>query len=178
MTAGVVMLSLGIMAMVVRRGRAGRRMRSEMAAIERSLPDAVDLLRLAARAGTSIHLLIPVVLPRLPESLRSSFAEVQRRVARGERLGDALDALDSLGEPGEPLVALLRSAAFDGTSLSHGLDRIADDARLIRRRRAEQAARRLPVQLLFPLVICVLPAFVLLAVVPLVAASIGGLSLR
>ena len=45
----------------------------------------------------------------------------------------------------------------------------------MRRRRAEEAARRLPVQLLFPLVLCVLPAFVLLAVVPLLLAAVPQL---
>ena len=40
---------------------------------------------------------------------------------------------------------------------------------------AEEAARRLPVQLLFPLVLCVLPAFVLLAVVPLLLAAVPQL---
>jgi hypothetical protein len=48
---------------------------------------------------------------------------------------------------------------------------------VLRRRRAEEDARRLPVQLLFPLVLCVLPAFGLLAVVPLLLASLQSLQL-
>ena len=47
---------------------------------------------------------------------------------------------------------------------------------MLRRREAEERARRLPVQLLFPLVVCVLPAFGLLAVVPLLAGSLPALS--
>ena len=41
---------------------------------------------------------------------------------------------------------------------------VGAEARLLRRRASEVAARRLPVQLLFPLVLCTLPAFALLAV--------------
>ncbi len=174
-----VLLGLGIL-LGVRVIRWRRRRARELAvidAVDRSLPDAIDLLRLGAGAGLSVHQLIPTVLHRLPAPVQPGFIEVQRRVERGVRLGDALDGLDALGGSGEPLVAVLRSAAFDGTSLSRGLERIAGDARILRRRRAEQMARRLPVHLLFPLVLCVLPAFVLLAVVPLIAASLGDLSL-
>lgn len=170
-------VSVAVLIAGLRRRRTHGFRRAEVDAIDRALPDAIDLLRLCARAGTSVHQLIPMALPRLPEPIASAFTEVQRRVECGLRLGDALDALDGLGEGSEALVAVLRSAAFDGTSVIAGLDRVVDDARLLRRRRAEQVARRLPVQLLFPLVICILPAFALLAVVPLVAASLGELSL-
>jgi len=43
------------------------------------------------------------------------------------------------------------------------------------RRAAEAHARRIPVRLLFPLVFLVLPAFVLLTVVPGLAAGLGRL---
>ena len=146
-------------------------------AISRALPDVVDLLRLGVLAGLTSHQLLPAVLDVLPDEVAPTFAEVQRRVDLGVRLGDALDALDDLGDDAHPLVAAMRSTAFDGTPLLPALDRVAADTRLLRRRRAEQDARRLPVRLLLPLVLCVLPAFVLLAVVPLVAASFGALSI-
>ena len=62
-----------------------------------------------------------------------------------------------------------------GVPLTEGLDRVAREARLERRRRAEERARRLPVLLLFPLVLCVLPAFGLLTVVPLLVGSLPDL---
>lgn len=140
-----------------------------------AVPELVDLFRLAVGAGLSVHQVIPVVVPHAPEVSLPALREVQRRVAVGARLGDALDALDELGEPVRPLVSALRAAAFDGVALAPALDRAAADARLQRRRSAEISARRLPVQLLFPLVLCVLPAFGLLAVVPLIVAALGSL---
>lgn len=170
----VVMVVVAVLAIRWNRRRVLETRR--LATIERALPEAIDLLRLGANAGLTVHLLVPAVLPSLPAPISPSFAEVQRRVECGLRLGDALDALDVLGEVAHPLLAALRSTAFDGTPLAPALERIATEARLMRRRRAEEAARRLPVQLLFPLLLCILPAFALLAVIPLLVASFGSLS--
>lgn len=145
--------------------------------IAAAVPELVDLLRLGVAAGLSVHQVLDVVEARAPSPVRESVSEVRRRVAFGARLGDALDALDHLGEPVRPLVAALRSAAFDGVPLGPALERVAADARLQRRRAAEIATRRLPVQLLLPLVLCVLPAFGLLAIVPLLVVSLRSLHL-
>lgn len=155
------------------RSRARRRRRQTV--IADAVTELVDLLRLAVAAGLSVHQVVELVLDRAPEPFIQPLLEVQRRVRLGVRLGDALDALEPLGEPVRPLVAALRSAAFDGVPLAPALERVAFDARLQRRRAAETAARRLPVQLLLPLVLCVLPAFGLLAIIPLVIVSVQAL---
>jgi tight adherence protein C len=151
--------------------------RSHDRSVRATLPDVIDLFRLAVGAGLSVHQAIDAVAPRAPEPARSALEEVRRRVALGDRLGDALEVLDTLGDPVLPLAAALRGAAWHGAPLATGLERVASDARVLRRRRAEEEARRLPVQLLFPLVLCVLPAFGLLAVVPLLLASLRSLQL-
>jgi hypothetical protein len=56
-----------------------------------------------------------------------------------------------------------------------GLERLGLELRLDRRRAAEQQARRVPVRLLGPLVMCTLPAFALLTIVPLLVASLRAL---
>jgi tight adherence protein C len=73
-------------------------------------------------------------------------------------LADALLATDRLGVPVGPVLA-----------------RLAHEERTALRRAAEAHARRIPVRLLFPLVFLVLPAFVLLTVVPGLAAGLGRL---
>jgi len=156
--------------------RRSARLRHERA-VRTTLPDAVDLFRVAVGAGLSVHQAVDVVAVRAPDPVGATLREARRRVSLGVRLGDALDALDELGDPAAPLAAGLRGAARYGTPLGPSLERVGADARVLRRRRAEEDARRLPVQLLFPLVLCVLPAFGLLAVVPLLVASVGSLSL-
>jgi tight adherence protein C len=73
------------------------------------------------------------------------------------------------------LVAVLRSGLVDGDRLAADLLRVAVDGRDLRRRRAEEQARRIPVRLLLPLVSCSLPAFAVLSIVPIVAGTLDGL---
>mgnify|MGYP006284862359 CR=1 FL=1 len=159
----------------VLRARSSRR--AAEAATVAAVPELVDLLRLAVAAGYSVHQMLDLVRTRVPAPFVGAVGEVRRRVGLGARLGDSLDAFDALGEPARPLAAVLRSAAFDGVALAPALDRVAGDARLQRRRAAETAARRLPVQLLVPLVVCILPAFGVLAIVPLLVVSVQSLHL-
>ena len=140
--------------------------------------DVIDLFVLALGAGLNLRLALSAVARRAPPAWAASLVDVVDHVERGQRVGDALDALPVvLGEPARPLVRVLAGAERYGTPLLPALDRLALDARLDRRRRAEEAARRVPVKLLFPLVLCVLPAFGLLTVAPLLAGALDALRL-
>lgn len=145
-------------------------------AVRRQLPEAVDLLALAIGAGMTVPLAIAALARRadgpVAHALRSAIADA----AAGRRLADVLDDVPAhLGEEVRPLVAALTASLRDGSPLALGLDRLAHELRADRRRRAEAAARRVPVKLLFPLVSCILPAFVLLTVAPLLAGALEAL---
>jgi tight adherence protein C len=155
--------------------RRRQRRRDEQALVA-ELPVVVELFRLAVGAGSSIHQAVPAVAARSGERFRTALESVVDREAMGESLADALGRLADLGPAVRPVAAVLVAAERDGAAVGDRLERLAFEARLGHRRRAEEAARRLPVQLLFPLVGCVLPAFGLLTVVPLLAASLPHLS--
>jgi tight adherence protein C len=155
--------------------RDRREEKDRRAAVNEALPDTVDLLHLAACAGLTARLAVEVVSDLSEGPLAEVLDQVRMRVVLGEPLADALEALLALGDPVRPLHQALLSAARDGTPLVAPLERVGDEARSVRRRRAEERARRLPVQLLFPLVLCILPAFGLLTVVPLLAGALGSL---
>jgi Flp pilus assembly protein TadB len=155
--------------------RRSRRRRAERSLIA-DLPVVVELFRLAVGAGSSVHQAMPAVAARSGGRFRVALDSVVHREAMGEPLAEALGRLADLGPVVHPLAAALVAAERDGAAVGPRLERLALDARLDHRRRAEEAARRLPVQLLFPLVGCVLPAFGLLTVVPLLAASMPHLS--
>lgn len=135
------------------------------------------MLRLAVAAGLTVRLAIDAVVGRCEGVIADQLREVRHRVLLGQRLHEALEALTELGEPLVPLTRALIASEADGAPLAPSLEQVASETRLLRRRAGEEAARRLPVKLLFPLVACILPAFILLTVVPLLGGAIGSLGL-
>jgi tight adherence protein C len=148
-------------------------------AIQRSLPELVDLLHLAVASGLTVPLALDAVVRRAePGPLVAEVATALDEVAIGRRLGDALDDVPGrTSEAVRPLVAALVASDRYGAPLGDALDRLAAEVRADRRRRAEEAARKVPVKLLFPLVCCVLPAFGLLTLAPLLAGAVSALRL-
>lgn len=150
--------------------------RARRDAIERDLPTAIDLVVLAVCAGHLPLAAIHSTLAHLPPSVQPAFAEVGRRCAAGERFADALAALPgALGPSAAQLADSLAAADRYGLPLAPVLDRLATEAHHRRRRRADALARQLPVRLATPLVVCILPSFVLLAVAPLLLAALSSL---
>lgn len=162
-----------------RRWSAARRRRVDHRhATVRSLPETVDLIGLGVGAGLSARAAVAHASAWVDEPYRSVFVESLRRADAGETFAAALDAASAgLDAAARPLIGLLVAAEADGGALAAGLDRVGDEARHRRRSAAEVRARRLPVTMLLPLVLCVLPAFGLLGVAPLVLTSLGDLDL-
>jgi tight adherence protein C len=138
----------------------------------------IDLFALAAGSGLNLRLALSAVASRSPPAWVEALRDAEAGVDRGIGVADALDRLPgAVGDHAHPLVSVLVSSERYGTALLPALERLAVEARFDRRRRAEEAARRVPVKLLFPLVLCILPAFGALTVAPLLAGALGSLRL-
>lgn len=154
-----------------RRGQA----RDELREIH-ELPEIVDLLAVAVASGSNTRLALDAVVASGRGVVHDELATCLDRCASGTRLADALEPLRHR-EHLRPLAEVLIDGERHGSPLLAPLAALTVEARARRRRAAEEAARRLPVTLLFPLVLCVLPAFGLLTVVPLLAGSLQSLHL-
>lgn len=144
--------------------------------IAQGLPDVVDLFLLCLGAGLSLPLAHPLVAARSPAPLASALRAADLAATGGRPRADALmEALTPLGERAALLGRTLGDHLRYGTPLEPGLERLSLELCLDRRRRAEEDVRRVPVRLLAPLISCILPAFGLLTVVPLLVASLQSL---
>ena len=170
---GLLALSATVAAVI---GRRRARRRDRVLRIEGNLPEVIDLLGLVVGAGRPTVSALADICPRVAEPFQSELAGVVKRTAAGEPFVESVRRLrDSLGPSVSSVVYAVTAAEIDGAPLQPALERAADEAHRRRRVRAEEAARRVPVLMLFPLVFCILPAFCLLTVVPLLIGTVADL---
>jgi Flp pilus assembly protein TadB len=171
-----VTVVIGGVALVATASRGRRAERARRAAIELAMPDTIELLVMSLHAGYSPTQAVTRLALDAPEPVRPAFVAVEQRMHRGHAVADALgDLTTSCGRCALPLVNAMGAAVRDGLPLAPVLDRLTDEANASRRRQGEAAARRLPVRLSFPLVVCTLPSFVLLAIAPAVLGALSTL---
>jgi len=169
--AGIVVGVVGF-----RRTRIIAIQRSEQRRIERDLPEALDLFVLLLDAGVSSRGAVSEMARRGPASTRPGFAHVDGQLDIGKPFVDAIVTLRSdLGSGAVALVELLIASHRHGLAMTQVIAQLSTEARAARRRRNEGQARALPIKLSFPLVVCTLPSFVLLAIVPAVMAALSSL---
>ncbi len=156
--------------------------RELMSARTRGLPNAVLLLQVAIAAGLTPRAAISAVgdLPVEHGELgvvTQDFALVGQRLDLGADLASVILSLDQRQTSASFIRVLdvLRRAEVDGVALATHLEIVLHDLRRERARALDAAAQRLTVSLLFPLVVCILPAFVVLAVVPLLLGALSSL---
>ena len=139
--------------------------------------DLVDTIAIHLRAGTP-----PATAFRSAiETTTGDLAECGRLVMTthdsGARFVDALEMhRDRFPLRTQQLIDALIDTERAGLSTRELFDRLAADAHAQRRREAEQRIRSLPVRLTLPLVGCVLPAYALIAVVPLIASQLTSVT--
>jgi len=143
-----------------------------------ALGDVIDLFAVALLSGNTVGEAVRQVSEWSDADIAEAFAWCIRQVTGGRLLSDALEQVPGLlGPQVRPLIAALIATERYGAPITANLAQLAADTRAERRRRAEARARRLPVVLLFPLVTCVLPAFLLVTVVPVVIDTISSFNI-
>jgi Flp pilus assembly protein TadB len=133
------------------------------------LPIGVDLVAVALGSGCTPFQAVELTHLWGPPSVSEILGRVGRAAALGSSFDDALRRAAADAPVVRPLVDVLRTTSELGSPAASALERVAHDVRADVRRRAEARARTIPVRLLFPLVFCILPAFALLTIVPVVA---------
>jgi len=138
--------------------------------IVKSLPDAMDLITTCVEAGLGLDAALAKVSGQTKGPLAVEISQTLREVSMG-RL--RREALSDLGErTGVPELISFVNAVIQaeqlGVSIAQVLKVQSDQMRTHRRQRAEQTAHEAPIKMMFPLVICIFPAFMLVILGPAV----------
>jgi len=156
--------------------RSRRQERRQARAVMVELPEIVDFYVVGLTAGLTVGQATQAVATHLEGSVPKALEGACARVGHGARLSDQLATLPTIvGDGVRPLTRVLVDAERHGVAIGDALERLSQDVRVQRRRWAEIQARRIPVKLLFPLVLCTLPAFVLLSIVPVLVSALQGI---
>ncbi len=136
--------------------------------ILRTLSDTLDLLTISVEAGLSLNASISQVVQNVPGVLSQEFArmlqEIQLGVARSDAFRHLAERTD-VDELNAFALAMIQADVF-GVSIAGVLRTQAEQLRIKRRQRAEAKAQQIPVKIVFPLILCVLPALFVVIVGP------------
>ena len=144
------------------------RARSRQNTIIKSLADAFDLITTCVEAGLGLD----AALTRVAEKVEGPFADELKRALHDISLGKTRrDALKELGErTGVPDLIQFTNAVIQAEAMGSSIGTVlrvqADTLRVKRRQRAEQAAYKAPVKMLFPLVLCIFPTLFIVILGP------------
>jgi tight adherence protein C len=140
-------------------------------ALERALPDAMDLLVTCVEAGLGLDAAMSRVgqemqlsSPVLSEELNLTFLEVQAGIPRAEsfrRLADRTGVEDL-----RSLSAMLIQTDIFGTSVAKALRIHSEGMRVKRMQQAEEKAAMVSVKMTIPLVLCILPSLIAVVMGP------------
>ncbi|MBW3595217.1 MAG: type II secretion system F family protein [Actinobacteria bacterium] len=145
-------------------GRAQRRQQ----AIQKALPDTMDLLTISVEAGLGFDAALAQVVTNVEGPLSQEIArmlhELQLGVSRADAFRKLADRTD-VDELRAFVVSMIQANKF-GVGVASVLRAQARELRMKRKQRAEQKAMQTPVKILFPLIFCVLPSLFVVVLGP------------
>ena len=168
--AGYLLPMQGLMIRIRRRKRA----------IQKGLPNALDLMVVCVESGLGLDqttLQVARELQRAHPEICDEFAVMNLEMRAGKGRAEALRNLaDRTGvEDLKKLVAVLIQTDRFGTSIGQSLRSHAEYVRTMARQRAEEQASKLPVKLVFPIFFCVLPALFVVTLGPVMVQIVREL---
>ncbi len=155
-----------------------RRVRNRKLAIWKTLPDAFDLVTVSIEAGLGLDAALRQVAEKLHGPIAVEITQMLREVGMGRPRREALEEMAARADVTELItfVNAVIQAEQLGTSLGRVLRAQAVTLRTRRRQRAEEMARKAPAKMVFPLVLCIMPALFIVVLGPIVVRLVNYLT--
>lgn len=158
-----------------------RKVRHRQTEIRNSFPDALDMLVVCTEAGLGLDSALQRVgnelaisHPTIAGEIRLVNAEIRAGVRRQDAYRNL--AVRTGVDDIKSLIATLTQSLQFGTNIADVLRIYAEDLRDKRLQRAEELAAMLSVKLIFPLALCFLPAFFIIAIGPAAISLLDAFS--
>jgi tight adherence protein C len=154
----------------------GRKVKARALAMVLQLPDALDLLTISVEAGLGFDAALAKVVEKmegpLVDEFRQALAEVRMGRPRREALRDVATRADSQSVTN--FIGAIVQAEQLGVPIAKVLQIQSNQLRIERRQRAEEAAAKAPVKMLFPMVGCIFPTIFIVILGPAIVTVMGG----
>jgi tight adherence protein C len=156
----------------------GGRVRARQHKILLQIPDALDLLTISVRAGLGFDGALGKVVEKLKGPLTDEFRRALAEIRVGKTRREALrDIVPRTEVPAlTNFIGAIIQAEQLGVSISKVLQVQSEQLRIERRQRAEEAAAKAPIKMLFPLVGCIFPSLFIVILGPALILIINNLS--
>lgn len=153
-----------------------KKMNARSLAMVLQLPDALDLLTISVEAGLGFDAALAKVVEKmegpLVDEFRQALAEVRMGRVRREALRDVATRADA--QPISNFIGAIVQAEQLGVPIAKVLQIQSNQLRIERRQRAEEAAAKAPVKMLFPMVGCIFPTIFIVILGPAVVTIMSG----
>ena len=170
---GLAGAALGYMAPEFWLGGRARRRSFEMVL---QLPDALDLLTISVEAGLGFDAALAKVVEKMEGPLVNEFRQALAEIRMGRSRRDALRdvVVRANSQPISNFIGAIIQAEQLGVPIAKVLQIQSQQLRIERRQRAEEAAAKAPVKMLFPMVGCIFPTIFIVILGPAIVTVMKG----
>lgn len=155
-----------------------RRITERKDSIVKSLPDALDLMTISVEAGLGFDSAMAKVTEKWDSHLAYEFGRVISEIRLGKSRREALRDMADRVQVDEltSFVAAIVQADQLGVSIGKVLRVQSEEMRVRRRQRAEEAAQKAPIKMLFPMAFLLMPALFIILLGPAVPRAMEAFS--